>query len=331
MNSKKAVLILGLVVVVGISWWFTRLKLDASSQENAGNEEQLQENRERMATWYQAPREPIAGKAAVGTPECIEFWNKVRALDLNRQQEEFPDISGLQSLQPCKEVPAPLKNLNDHYQKVCHAQKDSNQCLVALYYYRAALTDYMTRDVALSSIQDPKVLIDKMLANREVDPALSVKAAERLSELEPQLYEARKAQVLGRLFMATQQKAGSADSLWREVEITIEKAKQLNESDPELLEAQMLAALLKGTDARGAEELAKEIAEDYPQEWRGPYYAAWALFKEGRGQEALDFLSEAQRRDPQNVRIREALEGIKKGDAAPFKGDISFSDLSQYF
>lgn len=322
---------IAMVVVVAVSWWFTQLKFDASSQEDAEDEEQLQENRERMANWYQAPREPIAGKAATGTPECVEFWNKVRALDLNRQQEEFPDLSGLQSVQPCKEVPAPLKTLNDHYQKVCHSQKNSNQCLVALYYYRAALTDYMTRDVALSSIQDPKVLIDKMLANREVDPALSVRAAERLSELEPQLYEARKAQVLGRLFMATQQKGGEAESQWREVEATIEKAKQLNESDPELLEAQMLAALLRGTDARGAEELAKEIAEDYPQEWRGPYYAAWALFKEGRGQEALDFLSEAQRRDPQNQRIREALEGIKKGDAAPFKGDISFSDLSQYF
>jgi tetratricopeptide (TPR) repeat protein len=284
-----------------------------------------------MAALYQAPRDAISPEGKDATPECVEFWNALRGFDLSRGQTEFPDIKAVAKSERCSSVPTALKNLHEHFNKTCGPDTNSTQCLIALYHYRAGLTDFLTRNLKVEQINDPKVLIDKMLANREINPELSVKAAEKLSELEPNLYEARKAQVLGRLYQATKEAPSGNSDVWGRLDEAIRKAKELGNSDPELLEAELMSELSRSNNTVQAQEKAKEAAEDFPNEWRGPYFAAWALFKDGRGQEALDYLVEAQRRDPGNTRVKDALEGIKKGDANPFKGGISFSDLSQYF
>lgn len=331
--SKKNILIgLGVFLSVLVLWWGLAQTNENNVDSNDPDADvRVQENKEQMTVFYQAPRDPIASQNQEGTPECVEFWNALRGFDLSRQQSEFPDIKSVTKSERCSSVPPALKNLHDHFNKTCGPNANSSQCLVALYYYRAALTDFLTRNLKVESISDPLVLIDKMLANREVNPALSVKAAERLSEIEPTLYEARKAQVLGRLFMATKESAGANGEAWAALDEAIHKARELGNSDPELLEAELMSELFRSNNTAKAQEKAREASDEFPNEWRGPYFAAWALFKEGRGQEALDFLVEAQRRDPENTRVKEALEGIKKGDTHPFKGGISFSDLSQYF
>lgn len=320
------------MVSVLVLWWGLAQTPENQMDQNDGNAEvRAQEDKEQVAVLYQAPRDPISGSGQEGTPECIEFWNALRGFDLTRGQTEFPDIKAVTKSGRCNSVPAVLKNLHDHFNKTCGPNENSAQCLVALYYYRAGLTDFLTRNLKIEQINDPKVLIDKMLANREINPELSVRAAEKLSELEPSLYEPRKAQVLGRLYMATKEASGANGDAWGKLDEAIRRAKELGNSDPELLEAELMSELFRSNNMVRAQEKAKEAAEDFPNQWRGPYFAAWALFKDGRGQEALDYLVEAQRRDPGNARVKEALEGIKKGDANPFKGGISFSDLSQYF
>lgn len=330
MEKKRLIVLVVGVVLIGALWMWTS-QLESGVENPVEAEDFLRESKEQVAALYQAPREDILEAIGNLSKECQGFFRSLRSLDLTRHQEEFPDLKPLTNGDPCKEVPPALQKLQEHFEKSCRDTKNANQCLVALYYYRAAVTDYFTQSVALEKISDPKILIDKMLANREINPLVSVKAAERLSELEPTLYEARKASVLGRLFMASQSKQLDSKN-WSELDSAIERAQELGgESDPELLEAELLGRLFRENQEMEAEERAREISEDYPQEWRGPYYAAWALFKRGNKAEALDFLTEAQKRDPQNKRVSEALEGIKKGDAQPFSGSISFSDLSQYF
>ena len=331
--SKKNILIIGGVLVsVLVLWWGLAQTSDAQRNENDGDAEvRAQENREQMAVLYRAPRDAISPEGKDVTQECLEFWNTLRGFDLSRGQTEFPDIKSASKNERCSSVPAALKNLHEHFSKTCGSDANSAQCLVALYYYRAGLSDFLTRNLKVEQINDPKILIDKVLANREINPELSAKAAEKLSELEPSLYEARKAQVLGRLYQATKEAPAGNSDIWGKLDEAIQKAKELGNSDPELLEAELMSELFRSNNTAHAQEKAKEASEDFPNEWRGPYYAAWALFKDGRGQEALDYLVEAQRRDPGNVRVKEALEGIKKGDTKPFKGGISFSDLSQYF
>jgi len=331
-KKRNVIILVGVLLSAAILWWgLAQTQENGSEEAGAESENHLAENQEKMAVLYQAPRESIAASGQEGTRECIEFWNNLRGFDLTRQQSEFPDIKTITKSDRCSTVPAPLKNLHDHFNKTCGPNANSSQCLVALYHYRAALTDFLTRNLKIEQITDPKVLVDKVLANREINPELSIKAAEKLSELEPNLYDAKKAQVLGRLFMATKNSAGTNEDAWGALDEAIKSAKELGGSDPELLEAELMSELFRPNNLQRAEEKAKDASEDFPGEWRGPYFAAWALFKEGRGQEALDYLAEAQKREPGNSRIKEAIEGIKKGDASPFRGDISFSDLSRYF
>jgi len=307
-KKNKYFLAGGLVTLIASLLWLTSFLGDSTEMGSSESlsDDSLRENNQQMAMFYQAPRDALTLKQGLGSKECNEFWGALRSLDLRVQQDEFPDIKQQTQSEKCTEVPVNLKNLHDHFNRMCGKKVDSQQCLVAAYYYRAALTDLMTQGLSISQINDPKILIDKMLANREINPLLSVQAAERLAEIEPRLYEARKAQVLGRLFMASQNKEGNSETDWGALETAIERARELGESDPELLEAELLSNLFKGSNGKGAEEKAREISEDFPREWRGPYYLAWALFQEGRGQEALVALNDALLRDPDNQRIQKA-------------------------
>jgi len=325
-KNKKEILIASISLILVSVFILSQLKESESAPVVS-----LESNKEQVTELFQSPRESLKSQSKEVTEECATFWGKLRELDLRNHGKEIGDIRAKTGSDKCVTVPAQLRNLHEFFNAHCKDKTNSPQCLVGLYYYRAALTDYLTKDISIRQISDPKILIDKMIANREINPRLSIEAAERLSEIDPKLYEARKAQVLGRLFLATQEAAENKNGSWIELEEAIEKAKELGNSDPELIEAELYTEMLRSNSSDEALEKSRAIADSNPQEWRGPYYAAWALFKDGRGQEALDYLAEAQQRDPQNSRIREAIEGIKKGDASPFKANISFNDLNQFF
>jgi tetratricopeptide (TPR) repeat protein len=220
-----------------------------------------------------------------------------------------------------------FSNLQAFYDQHCLAKPQSKECLIALYHYRAALTDFYTQKLAISEISDPQVLFDKMLANRTTAPQKSLEAAQRLTELEPHLYEAYKMEILQSLFIASQNPE-KPDLDWNRLDLVLEKARELKGQDPELVEAVLLSEIFRNSDPRSLQDRARQLSEDYPQEWRGPYYLAWGLFNEGRGQEALDALMEAKRRDPKNQRIDQTLEGLQNGKAKPFESGLSFSDLN---
>ena len=331
--NKKNQIIIGVVgvVTVLIGILFTQPAVRESSESGSDTDDKrvAEENRKRVKELYQSPRESLAGNAKELSPDCQEFWSGLRGLDLRTLSKDTKSIRNKTSSEKCSAIPLPLKAVHDYFNSACKEGADPSVCWTAIYHYRAAISDYLTKEVPLSEIKDPRILLDKMLANREINPELSLKAAERLAEVEPNLYEARKAQVLGRLFLATK-KPEQSESAWNSLEDSIQKARELSKLDPELLEAELYAEIARSSSWEHAIEKSQEVAEEFPQEWRGPYFAAWGLFKEGRGQEALDYLLEAQKRDPQNQRVKLAIEGIKKGDANPFQVNISYNDLSQY-
>lgn len=326
MKNKKTISIAAGVLLAGSVVIWSQLTETKSDPGGA-----LESNKEKVTELFQSPRESIKAESPEVSEGCARFWERLREFDLRNHGKEVGDIRIKTGSEKCETVPAQLKNLHDFFNTHCKDKASSSQCLLGLYFYRAALTDFLTKEVPIRQISDPKVLIDKMIANREINPGLSLEAAQRLSEMEPRLYEAKKAEVLGRLFIATREAQDKKNTNWGELDEAIKKARELETSDPELIEAELYSEMLRSNGSDEALERARELSDSNPQEWRGPYYAAWALFKEGRGQEALDYLSEAQRRDSQNSRIREAIEGIKKGDANPFRANISFNDLSQFF
>lgn len=318
---KNKILIFVAVVGLGSSFFFFFFKKsDLSSQGLSAESQALQEK--AISQLIQSPRDSLSPKSNGLSPECQEFFSKLRSLDLRNDS-----ASSSLPAEKCRKVPEAFSNLQAFYDQHCNSKPRSKECLLALYHYRAALTDFYTQDQSLSQISDPQVLFDKMLANRTTAPKKALEAAQRLSELEPHLYEAYKMEILQSLFIASQDPEKS-DLDWNRLDSVIEKARELKGQDPELIEAVLLSEIFRNTDPRSLQDKARQFSEDSPQEWRGPYYLAWGLFNEGRGQEALDALMEAKRRDPQNPRINQSLEGLQKGKAKPFESGLSFSDLN---
>jgi hypothetical protein len=259
-KKNKTLFAVSLVVLIlGLVWLTSVSDSSIENSEDTAADDLLRENRQQMAMFYQTPRQALTMKADLGSEECRQFWSAIRELDLRVQQDEFPDIKQATNSEKCTQVPASLKSLHDHFNKVCGKSTDSQQCLVALYYYRAALTDLMTKDIPLGQINDPKIVIDKMLANREINPVFSIQAAERLAELEPKLYEAKKAQVLGRLYLSSRNKEGSSEADWQALDKAISQAREMSETDPELIEAELLSELFRASDGKLAEEKARAL------------------------------------------------------------------------
>jgi len=319
--KNKNVFLLGLGVLAA-SFYFAIRSGRNSSTSPSSDSELKRRAREAISFVVQSPRESLKGENSKLSPECQVFFDKLRELDLRDQNGLKGSLSN-----DCRKVPPSFQSLQAFFEKHCLVKPESKECLLALYHYRAALTDFFTRDIPLSQISDKKVLFDKMLANRTLDPKLSLEAAKRLSELEPHLYEAQKTQILQNLFLASQS-ASESNIDWHQFDSVIERATSLSAEDPELVEAQLLSQMLRSSDPRTLQDRARQLSEDFPQEWRGPYYLAWGLFNEGRGQEALDALMEAKKRDPKNSRIDQALEGLNGGKAKPFEAGLSFSDLN---
>jgi len=316
--NKKWIVGLGFIFIGALFYGFQ--KGNKGSEISSHQDDLRLRNKKAVSEVIESPRDPIVPPQANLTPECKTFFGNLRALDLKGEKT----LSAITEHQ-CQKVPEALTSLHSFFESQCKGKTESKNCLLAIYHYRAALTDFFTRDLPLSEIRDPRVLFDKMVANRSVAPEISLKAAERLVELKPDLYEAYKVQILQNLFIASQNPQGNSVD-WNKLETVLEKASVLNSQDPELLEAEMMVHLFRSSDPKNLQDRAKQITEDYPQDWRGPYYLAWGLFNEGRGQEAVEYLMEAKRRDQANPKIDKALEGVKNGKAKPFEAGLSFSD-----
>lgn len=319
--KNKNLFLLGLGVLGGLSYFAVVSNKDASLPPSSDSDLN-KKNQEALSFVVQSPRESLKFDNSKLSPECKKFFNQLRGLDLRDQNGFKGSLSD-----DCRKVPESFQSLQAFYEKHCLVKPESKECLLALYHYRAALTDFYNRDLPISEISDKKILFDKMLANRSLNPKLSLEAAERLSELEPHLYEAQKTQILQNLFLASQSTSES-NLDWSRFDSVMERATSLSPQDPELVEAQLLSEMFRSSDPRNLQDRARQLSEDFPQEWRGPYYLAWGLFNEGRGQEALDALMEAKKRDPKNSRIDQALEGLNGGKAKPFEAGLSFSDLN---
>ncbi|MFM8269546.1 MAG: hypothetical protein ACKN9V_05090, partial [Pseudomonadota bacterium] len=145
MTKKNIFISFGVILSIGVLWWgLAQTNENEVNQNDPDSEVRSQENQEQMRVLYQAPRDPIAVQNQEGSPECVQFWNELRGFDLSRQQSELPDLKAMTKSDKCGSVPAPLKNVHDHFNKTCGPNANSSQCLIALYFYRAALTDFLT-------------------------------------------------------------------------------------------------------------------------------------------------------------------------------------------
>lgn len=271
---------------------------------------------------YTAPRTALTPAPGQPAPSeaCLKLWNDLRGMDLAQADLALPAASG------CDKLPPELTRWHDQYLQQCAGAR-SHACEEALYGYRAAATELLTKDVPLRDISDPKVLTDKMLARLQSDGKAAgiAEAAERLLELDPDMPYAARASAMSRLEDAQATAAGKpTDPHWQKVDEALDRASRGKDDPQPYLETKLYAENVRYADPQRLRESAAEISRAHPALGVGPYHEAWAEHQAGNRERAVELLREAIRRQPQDPRFQGTLDSIKKGEAQPFQVNLSF-------
>lgn len=316
---KKIVALLVLVAIVfgAYRWWRGRpVPLvdnvgGASSTSAGGDDVALPAPRKELFT---APRAAIQPAQSVVVSEaCKQLWNGLRALDMSQKDRRLPSPAG------CEKLPGNLGTWHEAYQRAC-ANPTSTECEIALYDYRAAITEELTKDTPLNQINDSKVLTDKMLARLrapQMNAAAVADVAERLLETEPNMPQAARAAVSMRIQSAASEAIGKPDDpRWKQVDEALEKASRTQEGNSRtLMEAKLISDHLRYPDPERAGQEAESLSRQHPNLGVGPFHQAWSAFDKGDRKRAEELLIEAARREP---RYGQALNELRSGSEHPF-------------
>ena len=328
--------VMALVIVIGI---FHRRQSIASTEFLRPNSAS-----ERTARWYEAARAPLPIGPTVSSG-CREVWNRLRGLDL-AELVEYPPRPKLIPLAGSCSPPTPtLERVQNDYQKSCNAiarwnsgrsQKEwrsqTRPCTSALISYRAAITDFLTRGRKPASIDDPRVLTDKLIAQLGEEKGGGIAFAERLLQLDPEMYPAAKAVLAVLLDDAATRPTGRVDDpIWEQIDIALRRAEGLAGAERrQLIETELAVVWMRYRDPARAKEKAQAMTFSHPELGVGPYYEAWAAYQAGNRTKARNDLAEAINREPKQRHFRESWEKLQQEQAGqgasepPFRTYLSF-------
>lgn len=290
-----------------------------------------------MKRLFEAPRvrmNPIEGKTAVER-DCLAFWVILRGIDLNEISLSPENVSQIPNPGPCNSVPEGMENEHERFLNSCSGlvrHMDRNewktkiaQCRMAILFYRAKITDWRLRDTALDQVEDPKVLIDIMMANFMENPKRTADAGTQLLKLEPGLVSIAHATAMSRFFDAQSAVGKPGDAKWVLYSQAFGVYSRLSDAgDPRVLEMDLVAARHMEQDAEKLANKAEVVARQYPELGLGPYHQGWAWFIKGNRVRAIEAVKEALRLEPGNTRFQETIEKLRTGDEEPFRVDLYF-------
>jgi hypothetical protein len=274
---------------------------------------------------FTTPRERLSPTEAVPL-ECERYFNEIRALDLSDllTSPENPRIQNLG--ESCPSVPKMLALSEARFRQECQnlpTEIGAPACYAALLSFRAALTDWLTRNTPLTEIRDSRVLTDKLLHRFVTDPGEATEIADRLLEVEPRSIPAAKASLLGH-FLRAKTAAPNNSGVWDEVDKRLEKVKSISPpDDKELVQLETVIDSIRNKDLARTLELAEDLDRVHPNWGIGPYQKAWVKHKEGHRQQAIQLVEEAYRREPHEARFKRTLDRLKYAhnlsDLQPFE------------
>jgi tetratricopeptide (TPR) repeat protein len=305
----RAFLLSALVVAisVGVGFWVSRTWAPHPPAPAMGKPQPTRITLpKKLKRLYEQPRMNL-GVAQLISPACQSLWSEIEALDTSNTEiaPKFP------SARDCKGLSAALEKFQSTYDFLCAspANKEAvSDCLGAFYQYRAHITEYLTKNTALQSIDDTKILVDKMIATFITDPHQAMLVADRVLEIDPAFYEAAKAGLLASI-MAAQK--NNAHQLWEDASRRLRENKISEPSDSYAQdESEILMLTLKNRNADEVFELAAELDSRYPTKTLGPYFLAWAENERGNRDTAIAYLKEAIARDPSDIRLQQTLQAF---------------------
>lgn len=271
------------------------------------------QQREQMKRLSQGPRQM---QIPAGTPisaECRQFWKDLLALDLGDPHRSNP------ATRQCT-PPDELNKLQENYQQNCLTKPittdpQRQQCFLSLFYLRAYVNDYLTRDTPLDQIADAKVLVDKLFARFLKAPNSAVEIADRLLQVEPNFYPAAQASALAALldYYQVPESARSADNpKFQALRAKLEDLQRRNPDDPQNFEFDIMVSTLDNENLSEVRNKAESMRHAFPQSAKPAYYLAWTEYKSGNAAKGWEWLQMARKLAPEDATIRETEARIRK-------------------
>ncbi len=342
MNTKLSVVAAVVLVGVGVVYYVKSRPghMTISSEADLQIIEQTATNPKDKTSAPQirnlqtAPRTPIVAKAEEQvSPACTEFFNELRGLSLDSAFK-----SGKPTLplgQNCNNPPEALKAFQEQYLKECshvasgilskNAEERTQQlggCFGAANFYRATITDYLSRDQEIKDINDPKVLADILTARLTNDPKTAAEAAERLLELEPNLPTVAKTAAFARFLDASSTAKGdSRNSAWNKVDDALSVAKKNNPKDASMVEMELTSLVLRNADPAITRNQIETYRETYPDVV--DYLLSWMDYRSNNKEAAIDRLKTIQSRGSKDPRIPQTIVKVQNGEKEAFSVAIT--------
>jgi len=324
-----------LLCSLGVRW--------ANSESQAGVEAKKPE-RDALGTILLSKRSSKTLVRDANVDEaCTTLWQSVRSLDLQRINEEvFRGCILLPSNHGCQNLPAEISSVHREYLTKCapfssvrseklpepELHEQAHACFLSLLAYRSALGTWMTRDTPLSEIQDTSLLGDKLLHTmlgsmhgEEVSPGAIREIADRVNELNPNIYSTSKISTIGRLMDAL---SSPSEETWTQAKQALEGLERFQENDPEL---KMLSLWVRteGIQPRKLREEAKRLIDEDPASGLGYFYMAFAETSQGNRERVESLFLNALDADPGNPTFVKALESYRAKRPVPPPFQLEFN------
>ncbi len=348
---KTPLVALGLVVIliIGLVWvkpWRHSESLTPEvATAPAQNTAALPAARAKKKLFFESPREPIAtDKIAPSiSPRCRELWTDIRKLNLGDSSIFQEDRYQVPDASQCQGLAEPFASLQKSFAEKCQPPKkvtdekekalNASNCQLAAFYYRAQITEYLTRDEDLSDISDMKVLTDKLFAKFMNDPKTAADVASRMLEIDPTYYPAAQTLLFSHMIAASDSARGNMnDPVWQTVRADLDRAKQMNPNDPQSAELDLFLLASQSDDPAKVRERAQAYADANPNSPLGLYYLAWAAYRSGNPDLGWQYLQSDLNKFPGEPRITATMQGVKQNPTfyqspdrshSPFRGSFS--------
>jgi|GEM_PF-3729118 len=349
MDVKKLIPVLAVIGVFVYGGWKIRSHfqhvlqhgtLTPSSHETPASTP-AQPLKKGLGEYLHQPREhyETLAKANPAIPAaCGDYFERLEAIDFRDfQKTNFKlQYQAIPSPDPdCVIADASYSLAEKDFMQKCMLQHErrsdvvDDDCARALFLMRASVTRLLLKDKPVSEITDLKQLSDLMFAefvgkSGESDPpdfARLGQVAERMLELNPNLYAAAKVATFSDLEKGMSEKTPEA---WQKAQAALKRAETMNPEDPDLTDTAM-AIQTQGFDpARTVDEANRMLQED-PNDDRGYFFLAYGQWKANDRQAAIANLQKAIDLNPSREDYRQIMNEITapKADGDSFKGALS--------
>jgi len=267
---------------------------------------------------------PEAKPVVSQSPECASFEKELKTWTV---QDIFDGRFELVERSSCYSTEEKaLKDLAKSFYENCREpfpkgsdpkSKEFSSCLNSFVTLRALLTSKEYKDIPAHSLSDTKLLIDRLIASfAEMNIVAMRENADRLVELEPDLYDAHKARITARFIESHM--GGDQKPDWARLDEYLKELAAFEVTDQEFLDLMTMVKSRAMADKQAVGELIQELAAKPETQAFSKYLEAGNLrakdapWTAPMADQAIRLVNQALELKPQEERFKKTLQELEK-------------------